>query len=69
LPAPPSSALPLIAAGAPVWLMVVTAFVLNLRFIIFSAAIARGFRGVPAGALAVGAPAHRRGFAHAWRRC
>lgn len=42
--------LPLIAAGAPVWLMVVTAFVLNLRFIIFSAAIARGFRGVPAGA-------------------
>lgn len=37
--------LPLIAAGAPVWLIVTTALVLNLRFIIFSAAIARGFRG------------------------
>ena len=42
--------LPLIAAGTPVWLIVITAFVLNLRFIIFSAAIARGFRGVPLGA-------------------
>ncbi len=39
--------LPLIAAGTPVWLIVITAFVLNLRFIIFSAALARGFRGVP----------------------
>jgi predicted branched-subunit amino acid permease len=39
--------LPLIAAGSPVWLIVVTAFVLNLRFIIFSAALARGFHGVP----------------------
>ena len=37
--------LPLIAAGAPVWLMVVTALALNLRFVIFSAAIAQGFRG------------------------
>ncbi|WP_374474634.1 AzlC family ABC transporter permease [Zoogloea sp.] len=42
--------LPLIAAGTPVWLIVITAFVLNLRFIIFSAALARGFRGVPLGA-------------------
>jgi len=40
--------LPLIAAGAPVWLMVVTALALNLRFVIFSAAIAEGFRGVGA---------------------
>ena len=38
--------LPLIVAGAPVWLMLVTALALNLRFVIFSAAIAHGFRGV-----------------------
>lgn len=38
--------LPLIAIGAPIWLIVVTALVLNLRFVIFSAAIAQGFRGV-----------------------
>lgn len=38
--------LPLIAIGAPLWLMVVTALALNLRFVIFSAAIADGFRGV-----------------------
>lgn len=37
--------LPLIAAGAPLWLIVTTALVLNLRFLIFSAAIARGFQG------------------------
>ncbi len=36
--------LPLIAAGAPVWLIVTTALVLNLRFVIFSAAMAQGFR-------------------------
>lgn len=40
--------LPLIAGGAPLWLIVVTALVLNLRFIIFSAAIARGFSDIPA---------------------
>lgn len=39
--------LPLIAGGAPLWLIVATALVLNLRFIIFSAAIAGGFRGIP----------------------
>jgi predicted branched-subunit amino acid permease len=39
--------LPMMAVGAPVWLMVVTALVLNLRFVIFSAAIAQGFRQVP----------------------
>lgn len=38
--------LPLIAAGAPLWLIVVTALALNLRFVIFSAAIARTFDGV-----------------------
>ncbi len=36
-------ALPLIASGAPLWLVFVTGMVLNLRFIIFSAAIAPGF--------------------------
>lgn len=38
--------LPLIVAGAPLWLIIATALVLNLRFVIFSAAIAGGFRGV-----------------------
>ncbi len=37
--------LPLIKAGAPIWLIVLTGLVLNLRFLIFSAAIAPGFRG------------------------
>lgn len=41
--------LPLIAAGAPVWLVVATALALNLRFLIFSAAIAQGFRGLGTG--------------------
>lgn len=41
--------LPLIVAGAPLWLIVVTALVLNLRFLIFSAAIAQGFRGMGPG--------------------
>lgn len=41
--------LPLIVAGAPLWLIVTTALVLNLRFLIFSAAIAQGFRGIGAG--------------------
>jgi len=38
--------LPLISAEAPLWLIVVTALALNLRFVIFSAAIAPGFHGV-----------------------
>lgn len=38
--------LPLIAGDAPLWLIVATALALNLRFIIFSAAIAPGFRGI-----------------------
>ncbi|MDP3540367.1 MAG: AzlC family ABC transporter permease [Azonexus sp.] len=40
--------LPLIAAEAPLWLILATALALNLRFVIFSAAIAPGFRGVSA---------------------
>ncbi|ENO88656.1 AzlC family ABC transporter permease [Thauera linaloolentis] len=39
--------LPLIAAGAPLWLIMLTALALNLRFIIFSAAIAPIFHGQP----------------------
>ncbi len=35
--------LPLIATGAPLWLIFLTALVLNLRFVIFSAAIAPAF--------------------------
>ncbi|THF63000.1 branched-chain amino acid ABC transporter permease [Pseudothauera nasutitermitis] len=35
--------LPLIAVGAPLWLLVLTALVLNLRFVIFSAALAPAF--------------------------
>jgi predicted branched-subunit amino acid permease len=38
--------LPLIAVGAPLWLIVVTALALNLRFLIFSAAISPAFRDV-----------------------
>ncbi len=38
--------LPLIGAGAPLWLVVATALALNLRFLIFSAALARGFEGI-----------------------
>lgn len=38
--------LPLIVAGAPLWLMAVTALALNLRFVIFSAALAPAFVGI-----------------------
>jgi len=38
--------LPLIASGAPVWLIVAAALAINLRFMIFSAAIAKGFQGL-----------------------
>ena len=38
--------LPLIASGAPTLLIVAAALAINLRFMIFSAAIARGFRGL-----------------------
>lgn len=36
--------IPLIVAQAPLWLIITTALALNLRFLIFSAAIAPGFR-------------------------
>lgn len=39
--------LPLIGSGAPLWLIVLTALVLNLRFVIFSAALAPAFVGQP----------------------
>ncbi|HRQ48016.1 MAG TPA: AzlC family ABC transporter permease [Rhodocyclaceae bacterium] len=39
--------LPLIGSGAPLWLIVLTALVLNLRFVIFSAALAPAFDGQP----------------------
>jgi predicted branched-subunit amino acid permease len=38
--------LPLISDHAPLWLIVATALALNLRFVIFSAGIAPGFRGI-----------------------
>ncbi len=41
--------LPLIVAGAPLWLIVVTALVVNLRFVIFSAALARPLAGAGVG--------------------
>ncbi|MBS0511950.1 MAG: AzlC family ABC transporter permease [Proteobacteria bacterium] len=37
--------LPLIASGAPLWLIFLTGLVLNLRFVIFSAAVAPAFHG------------------------
>lgn len=37
------AALPLLAAGAPVWVICATAFVVNLRFVIFSALLAPHF--------------------------
>ena len=33
------AALPLIAAGAPLWVIVATGFITNLRFVIYSAAL------------------------------
>ncbi len=41
------AALPLIAAGAPVWVVFVTALVVNLRFVIFSALMAPHFTHLP----------------------
>lgn len=42
--------LPLIAAHAPLWIIVATALALNLRFVIFSAALAEYFRPWPTAA-------------------
>jgi len=41
------SALPLIASGAPLWVLLATAFCVNLRFVIFSATIAPAFHDRP----------------------
>ena len=41
--------LPLIADNAPLWLILATGLALNLRFLIFSAGIAPGFRGIGTG--------------------
>ncbi|MEO0002940.1 MAG: hypothetical protein RLZZ22_632, partial [Pseudomonadota bacterium] len=40
-------ALPLIASGAPLWLIFLTGLVLNLRFLIFSASVAPAFHDRP----------------------
>lgn len=39
------AALPLILAGAPLWLITVTALVVNLRFVVYSALVREYFRG------------------------
>lgn len=41
------AALPLIAANAPIWVIFVTALVVNLRFVIFSALLAPHFAHLP----------------------
>ena len=41
------AALPLIAANAPVWVIFVTALVINLRFVIFSVLLAPHFASLP----------------------
>jgi predicted branched-subunit amino acid permease len=41
------ASLPLIAAGAPIWVIFATAFVVNLRFVIFSALLAPHFAHLP----------------------
>nr|WP_145649255.1 AzlC family ABC transporter permease [Pseudoduganella lurida] len=41
------ASLPLIAANAPVWVVFVTALVINLRFVIFSALLAPHFSNLP----------------------
>ena len=41
------SALPLMAAGAPVLVIVLTAFIVNLRFLIYSATVAPYFKHLP----------------------
>ncbi len=41
------AALPLIAAGAPLWVIVATGFITNLRFVIYSAALRPHFANEP----------------------
>lgn len=58
------AALPLMAAGAPVWVVLLTATVVNLRFVIFSAGLYPYFRRFPIGKrLALGYITSDVGFA------
>jgi predicted branched-subunit amino acid permease len=41
------ASLPLIAAGAPIWVIFLTAIAVNLRFVIFSVLLAPHFAGLP----------------------
>ena len=41
------AALPLIAASAPIWVVLLTAIVINLRFVIFSAALYPNLKNLP----------------------
>lgn len=41
------AALPLVALGLPVWTILITAFVVNLRFVIFSIGMQAHFRSLP----------------------
>jgi 4-azaleucine resistance transporter AzlC len=41
------AALPLIAAGAPLWVIIATGFITNLRFVIYSAALRPYFKDLP----------------------
>ena len=43
------AALPLIIAGAPLWLVTLTALVVNMRFVIYSAAVRESLQHLPAG--------------------
>jgi predicted MFS family arabinose efflux permease len=56
------AALPLIAADAPIWVVLLTATVVNLRFVIFSAGLYPYFRALHAG------PAPAAGLSHQRRR-
>ena len=47
------AALPLIMAGAPLWVIIATGFITNLRFVIYSAALRPYFAHEPAGKRAV----------------
>jgi AzlC protein len=74
------AALPLMVSGAPMWLVLLTATIVNLRFVIFSAGLQPYFRHLsvgrrlvlgydfglrlPAGQPPLGRPRNRRGGTH-----
>jgi predicted branched-subunit amino acid permease len=63
------TSLPLIAAGAPLWVLLATAFCVNLRFVIFSAQWRSYFGGMPLHKrLALGYLAGDLNFVHFVRR-